>query len=241
MVGACLGGCTSSSLSCPRVIYLDGADWMLGSGKVRTGLQEAGYPGQVERFNWSTVVLGPVADHILAQKIHPRVGALANRITEVRHANPDGQIVLMALSAGTKLVVNALEKLPADVSVDYVVLLSPSLSGQHDLSDALMHVKYRLYATSSPHDSMLEIGSSAGFEGGAPAGQSGFTIPANLGPGRRHLYDKVVNLPWQPGYEAYGWNGGHISVTDSEFIRTVIAPRIMDNQPHPLDLVARED
>lgn len=233
LFAACFGGC-AQRMTTPRVIYLDGAGWYSGDGPVRAGLRRGGFRGPVERFGWSAM-LGPLHDHVMAGKGHPAVSQLARRITRLRRANPDGRIVLMGLSAGTSLVVAALEKLADEVSVDYVVLLSPSISSRHDLSEALRHVTRRFYATHSPHDGLLPGVLSAGLEAGRPAGQVGFKIPRDLDDRRKGLYRKVVNLPWRPGYAAYGWDGGHVSVTSAEFISVVIAPRILDDLRHPLD------
>jgi predicted nicotinamide N-methyase len=76
---------------------------------------------------------------------------------------------------------------------------------------------------------------SAGLEAGRPAGQVGFRLPNHLHQEARQQYQKVVNLPWEPAYAAYGWNGGHVSSTSRDFIRAVIAPRILDDEPYPLD------
>jgi len=231
--GLVLCGC-QSQLTCPRTIYLDGAGWYSGHFSVRKGLREAGYTGDIERFGWSSM-LGPLPDHLLAGPDHPRVDNLADRITRLRRACPKGQIVLVGLSAGTGIVIHALERLPVGISVDYVVLLSPSISSRHDLTRALQHIRYRLYATSSPYDMILAAAPSAGLEGGRPAGQVGFQTPRIFTSGKRELYEKVVNLAWRPEYAAWGWDGGHTSATNSDFIRVVIAPWIMDEQPHPLD------
>ena len=224
-------------MTTPRVIYLDGAGWYSGDGPVRAGLRRAGFEGAVDRFGWSAL-LGPLHDHVMAGKGHPKASELARRITGLRRANPEGRIVLMGLSAGTSIIVSALEKLPDDVSVDYVVLLSPSISSRRDLSGALGHVRRRLYATHSPHDGILAGALSAGLERGRPAGRVGFEVPPDLADKDQRLYRKVVNLPWRPGYVAYGWDGGHVSVTSAEFIRVVIAPRILEDLPHPLDRTA---
>lgn len=228
-----LAGC-ADPMTCPRVVYLDGAGWYSGDGPVREGLRRAGFTGVVERFAWSSG-FGPLPDHIVSGRRHARSGALAKRITELRRANPDGQIVLMGLSAGTGIVLGGLEKLPDDVAVDHVVLLSPSVSSRWDLLKALRHVNGRLYATCSPHDGILPGVIAIGREGGKPAGLEGFQRPAIFDERRRRQYRKVINLPWRPGYLAYNWDGGHVSVTHSEFIRVVIAPRIMEDYYHPLD------
>jgi len=221
-------------MTCPRVVFLDGAGWYSGDGPVRDGLRRGGFEGPVERFSWQSL-LGPAVDHITADEDHPAVSGLAERITDLRRANPDGRLVLVGYSAGTSILVEALEKLPKDVWVDHVVLLAPSISSRHDLTKALGHIHGRLYATNSPYDALLSNATSAGLKLGPPAGWVGFKLPKPLSGGKKKLYRKVVNLPWRPGYLAYGWDGGHMSVTRSEFIRVVIAPRITEDKPHPLD------
>ena len=242
LLAAMLSGC-GGAMTCPRVLFLDGAGWYTGDGPVRQGLGRAGFAGQVERFGWSSM-LGPLPDHVLASGAHPGARALAGRITKLRQASPDGRIIVMGMSAGSAIVVGALEKLPPGVLVDHVVLLSPSVSSHRDLSEALRHVRGRLYATSSRHDSLLASApGSAGLERGRPAGIDGFRRPSGIAQREGRLYDKLVNLPWRSSYIVYGWDGGHLSVTSSDFIQTVIAPRILDDRLHPLDgpLAARED
>jgi len=222
------GGCSQPSQTCPRVIFLDGAGWYSGDRGVREGLAGAGYPGPVERFGWS-LMLGPVADHVLAGPDHPRTNDLAGRLTDLRRANPDGQIVLMGLSSGCSMIVAALEKLTADVKVDAVVLLSPSTSRRTDLREALTHVKGRVYVTINPYDPVLAVGESSGSEGGDPAGRIGFSPPEDLplDEDGQALYRKIEYVMWKEEYGKLGWKGGHTGATSAAFIRTVIAPKIM--------------
>ncbi len=226
--------CSTSNDSGPRAIYLDGAGWYSGDGPVREGLRKAGFPGRVERFGWSSM-LGPLHDHVNACDRHPAAEKLARHVTKLRRSGGKERIVLIGLSAGTRIIISALERLPDEVSVDHVVLLSPSVSSLHDLTRSLPHVRGRLYATYSAHDQLLAVALSAGLERGRPAGQVGFKPPSDAEAETRKLYQKVVSLPWRPEYIAYGWDGGHVSVTSPEFIRAVIAPRILGDLPHPLD------
>ncbi len=233
MLAAGAAGC-AQDLSGPRVIFLDGAGWYSGDGPVRAGLRRAGFHGPVDRFNWSSL-LGPLHDHVTAGRDHPKAAELAQRITKIRQADAESRLVLIGLSAGTSIIVSALEKLPEGAAVDHVVLLSPSLSARHDLSEALRHVRGRFYATCSPHDALLAAAPSAGLERGRPAGQVGFQLPNNPTAAKLELYRKVINLPWEPGYAVYGWDGGHTSTTSADFISVVIAPRVLEDLPHPLD------
>ena len=230
---AVLAGC-EPPMTTPRAIFLDCAGWYSGDGPVRAGLRAGGFDGAVDRFGWQSL-LGPLHDHLTATRSHPDTARLADRVAKLRAANPTGRIVLIGYSVGSSILVSALEKLPEDVQVDHVVLLAPSVSSRHDLTTALRHVRGRLYATSSPHDGLLPGVAAAGLESGRPAGLVGFRLPEPMTRETRKLYRKLVPLPWRPAYAMYGWDGGHMSITRSDFIRVVIAPRISTDQPHPLD------
>lgn len=228
------GGCGSTVRS-PLVIFLDGAGHYTAGGSVKSGLREAGYKGAFETFVWSSFLLWG-ADHFVAARSSLKAEALADRITRARRAHPKGRIHVMGLSAGTALVVSALERLPEDVEVDTVVLFASSVSAERNLIPALRHVRGRLYATCSRHDLILAtLPVNADGGSGPPAGRSGFRMPHGLMPSQRAPYAKVVNLPWSPEYVAYGWQGGHVASTSSDFVRCVIAPRILSSQPFPLD------
>lgn len=231
VMAALAGGCGQSELSCPRVIYLDGAGWFTGHGSVRKGLADAGYPGAFERFHWS-MGIAPF-DHAAAGPGHPAAEALCQRIMNLRRASPGGQIVLVGLSSGSAIIIGALEKLTPDVSVDYVVLLSPSISGRTDLREALRHVMFEVYVTLSHRDVLLAMGDSSGPVSGEPAGRVGFQRPldAILDDDGGATYGKVVHIPWKSQYAEYGWTGGHLDATSSGFIQKVIAPKIMATLP----------
>jgi pimeloyl-ACP methyl ester carboxylesterase len=161
---------------------------------------------------------------------------LADKIADARREFAKGKIYLMGLSAGTALILSALEELPRDVSVDGVVLFSPSVSGNRDLVRALRHINGRLYATCSPHDGILAaLTVNADGGPGPPAGLQGFSLPRTLSRDDMDQYRKVVNIPWQPSYVGFGWHGGHVQVTTSRFVQHVIAPRILSDEPYPLD------
>jgi pimeloyl-ACP methyl ester carboxylesterase len=224
-----VGGCVQHpSMTCPRVVFLDGAGWPTGDRPVREGLTKAGYPGPVERFGWS-MMLGPLADHVLAGPDHPMTNELAGRLTDLRRANPDGQIVLMGLSSGCTIIVYALEKLTADVKVDEVVFLSASTSTRTDLREALTHVRGRMCVTINPHDPILAVGESSGPQSGEPAGRIGFQAPEDLplDEDGQALYSKIEYILWRPEYGKLGWQGGHTGATAARFIETVIGPKVM--------------
>ena len=215
------------------VIFLDGAGWSGSHRRVQEGLRAAGYRGHVESFAWSSL-LGPGPDHLLVARKKRKARRLAQRITEYRQRKPNGELHLMGLSAGSAVVVFAREQLPANVTVNNVVLFSPSISAKHDLSVAMAHVNGHLYATSSPYDKLLAgVFANADGVAGRPAGLHGLRVPSRVK--RYDLYTRVVNLPWRPAYADLGWNGSHTGVTRPAFVQQVIAPRILSNGPRPLD------
>ena len=251
VVGLCLAlaagavGCSGPSKG-PVVFYLDGAGWYSSAGSVKQGMRDAGYTGRFETFSWSAY-LGPAHDHLITTKSKAIARRLARKIEKVRTVDPTGRIDIMGLSAGTAVILSALEQLPPEVAVDNVVLLSSSVSAGHDLTPALRHVRRNLYATCSPHDGILSaLPINADGKSGLAAGQAGFRL-ADSGENAEAEYRKVINLPWRPAYLAYDWDGGHTSVTGSMFVASVIAPRLLITGRFPLDrsitekLFARRD
>jgi pimeloyl-ACP methyl ester carboxylesterase len=216
------------------VFYLDGAGWYSSAGSVEQGLRQAGCTGQFETFSWSAY-LGPAHDHLVTAKSRAVARRLSRKIEKVRRNDPTGQINVMGLSAGTAVVLSALEQLPEGIVVDNVVLFSSSVSADYDLTRTMKHVQRSLYATCSPHDTILKtLAINADGKPGPAAGQTGFRMPRGSG-GAAAAYRKVFNLHWQPSYLAFGWDGGHTVVTKASFVASVIAPRVLSTEPYPLD------
>jgi pimeloyl-ACP methyl ester carboxylesterase len=233
LLAACATGCSDAGKG-PMVFFLDGAGWYSSSGSVENGLRQAGYTGRFRTHTWSAF-LGPAQDHFVTARSKGVGKALANRIEKVRKADPEARIVVIGLSAGTAVVLSALEQLPPGVQVDYAVLLSPSVSAEHDLTKAMDHVRRRLYATSSSRDALLAtLAVNADGKSGPPAGESGFRV-ARRGEKTEAAYSRVVNIRWQPRYMAFDWEGGHTSVTHSGVVAALIAPRVLSDEPYPLD------
>lgn len=219
----------------PVVFFLDGAGNFGYAGRVRWGLRQGGYSGRFEPFVWSSF-LGPAVDHLVVARAGGRADGLARRIEAIRQTGDDGPIHLLGLSAGTAVLVTALGRLEDGVMVDNVVLLSASMSARRDLIRALPHVRGHVYATVSRRDRLLSLMTLNADGGtGPPAGREGIQLPDDVAPSERRLYCKVVNLPWKPAYAAWGWDGGHTSVTAPNFIEHVIAPRLRRDGGLPLD------
>jgi pimeloyl-ACP methyl ester carboxylesterase len=222
-------GCASHNHS-QKVIFLDGAGHLGAATSVARGMRAAGYDGDFDRFVWTSFMLWG-ADHLLAARSDLNASRLASQVEEFRNAHPDGRIVLMGLSSGTEVIRNALARLPDGVNVDTVVFFQSSISATTDLSPSLEHVRNKLFATCSPKDLILGgLLVTADGKTDKPAGRTGFKVPRAVPAARRTSYTKVLNLPWQSKYDLWGWSGGHVDSTSSEFVRRVIYPRTFGSQ-----------
>jgi hypothetical protein len=115
------------------------------------GLIDGGFGGPAEIYDWTGHNPG-IAALVNRERNDQEAQKIADRVTAHRRRHPAATIMLTAHSGGTGLVVFALEKLPPDVRVDGVLLLSPALSPTYDLSKALARVTGRMYVFSSTMD-----------------------------------------------------------------------------------------
>ncbi len=236
-----LAGCTTThrdplgSAERGRSYYVDGAggggvftDRAIG---VQTGLARAGFTGAYSEFTWQTG-LGPLLDQIASVRYKRRKAAqLAELIQRERSTRPAAPLQLMGFSAGTAVVVYALEMLPPGCTVDNVVLVGSSLTSRYDLRAGLQHVRRRVYIYVSPRDAILSwlapLTGSADrvYCGRALMGLCGCEIPWSQPDGPR-LYRKIETIEWTPEFARAGHTGGHTESVSPEFVRAYIAPRV---------------
>lgn len=219
---------------CPGVGNMD-----LGDEGLRAGLERAGYKGQVARVTWS-LSFNPAIDQtvrIIAQQGGKR---LATYIQEYMDAYPGREVNLVGLSAGTGVVVWALEALKPEYQVNNVALISSSLSSNYDISRALRNVKGKVYNYYSSTDAVLAVpmkvfGTIDGVYFADAAGSIGLRVP----PGS----EQVVNVEWRPEFARYGYHGGHGDGTSAPFVQHVIAkhllPEVSADEAQPRTAYAR--
>ena len=211
------------------------------AGGVRKGLRNAGYEGAGEMFNWHTG-LGVAADHTSSVKYkRKRAAKLAKDIQEYKAKHPGAPVTIMGLSAGTAIVVYALEALPESYQVDGAFLLSASVSANYDLTNALRRVKNRMHVFTSTKDGVLRnfapmFGTADREPGSATtAGLRGFQIPAHASEDTQVLYAKVVHVHWSREMKKAGHRGGHTDVVNARFVQEYIAPLVMSAPTQPSD------
>ncbi|MDB5174179.1 MAG: hypothetical protein JWN51_2952 [Phycisphaerales bacterium] len=201
------------------------------------GLRDAGYAGPLDVYDWTgndpglSALMAYKRNQVEAQKI-------ADKITDRFRAEPGVRIVLTGHSGGTGLAIWALEKLPDDVTVDTVLLLSSALSPQYDLSKALTHVRGKCYSFCSEND-VLVLGAGTKMFGTIDgvktdaAGEFGFVLPADA---KAAQYEKLVQKPYDKSWMQYRNIGDHIGDMSRPFSRNILAPLLFENvKPAPVE------
>jgi alpha-beta hydrolase superfamily lysophospholipase len=171
---------------------------------------------------------------VAKKRNHEEAQKIADKIAKQFHEHPDGQILIVSHSAGTGLCVWALEDLPDDVKVDTVLLLSPALSPDYDLSKALSHVRGKAYAFVSPNDLLVLAAGTRLFgtidgKKTAAAGNTGFSRPDGADPKQ---YDKLVSMPYDPAWMKLGNIGDHVGYMMPAFDAAILSPLLLAGLPH---------
>jgi pimeloyl-ACP methyl ester carboxylesterase len=209
---------------------------MLGEDKrVRDALASAGVNRALEIFHWSQ---GDVMDDQRdVSRNRFEADELSRRLTAYIADHPGKPVHVVGISAGTGVAVWAIEDLPGGMKVTGAVLLASSLDSRYDLGSALGKVDDAIYSFSSVADAVLGLGvtlTGTVDRGGAIAGGlAGFSPPKNAPPDEVRLYkEKLVQIPWWPGYVVLGNPGDHLGSTNPLFVKACIAPLVLGRKPH---------
>jgi len=190
--------------------------WAIGVGMLR-----AGYRGAVTRSDWGRGIPLVSSFRNLASCVHHEreSDALARTVIEYygQYRRP---AVLIAQSGGCWIVVRALEKLPAEVQVDFALLLAPSISPQRDLSLAAARCRRGLATIRAPGDFFfLGLGTSllgtSDRVHGPAAGLVGWQRPAR----------GVIDLCWRPEWIRHGYLGNHTTSCAASFVAELVRLR----------------
>jgi pimeloyl-ACP methyl ester carboxylesterase len=197
--------------------------------QMSSGLRDAGYAGPMQTYDWTEH--DPGLNALRAYKRNQSEAAkVAQLITDRFRADPNLRIILTAHSGGTGVVIWALEKLPADVKVDTVVLLSSALSPEYDLSAALSHVRRFCYSFYSEND-VLVLATGTKLFGTIDgkyvesAGEFGFVLPNGADVKQ---YEKLVQKPFDRTWMRYDNIGDHMGPMRRSFSAHVLAPLLFD-------------
>jgi len=195
------------------------------------GLQEGGLEhADVEVYDWTNGDRGFGA-LVAYDRNQEQAQIIADKITARYRADPRAKIYVTCHSGGAGVAVWALEKLPDDVQIETLLMLSPALSPQYDLSPALRHVRTKAHAFTSTGD-LLVLGAGTRMFGTMDrvkidaAGRIGFATPD--APEYPDQYRKLVAWPYDPDWMQYGNIGDHIGNMTRSFARNVLAPVLLN-------------
>jgi hypothetical protein len=218
------------------VIVLSGAGDMMGEvDSVRNGLDEGRVDWALERFTWSQG--GVLHDQTGLEHNRRMAARLARRIEGYQGQYPGRPVCLVGISAGTGIVVFALESLHEGGQVARGILLSSSLDSRYDLGAALRHIKDHMYVfRNTAMDVVLGPGvmvtRTVDREGMTAGGLFGFSPPDNAADETLQLYkEKLVQIGWGAGDVLLGNFGGHLGPTSSAFVREKVAPIVLGLKP----------
>jgi len=217
------------------VVCLSGAGGMTGEcDRIRDGLNAGGVDRALEVFEWSQG--GVLEDQASVELNRRKAAELARRIDTYLSEHRGRPVHLVGLSAGTGLVVWAMEALADDDKITGAILLSSSLDTKYDLTRALERVTDHLYAFTSVADTILSLGvTMAGTvdRGGTLAGGLvGFSPPDTAPEQTRTLYkERLTQIAWWPGDMLLGHMGDHLGPTNPAFVRARIAPLVLGKKP----------
>ena len=201
--------------------------------RMLAGLRDGGVEANSVIYDWTEGDPGIDALQGYARN-HQEAKKIADLISAHAAADPDSPIYLTAHSGGCALAVWALEKLPARVKVQTVLLIAPALSPGYDLTAALRHVEGKAFVFSSTLDVVVLysgtklFGTMDGVRSPA-AGFAGFVQPPSADP---LTYQKLVQFQYRKEWARYFDFGDHIGAMSRPFAKAVLAP-LIDPGPAP--------
>ncbi|MFB3893873.1 MAG: hypothetical protein ACE15C_17820 [Phycisphaerae bacterium] len=215
------------------VVFVEGIRWLSvewDSRPVLAGLRRAGFRGELVYRRWHStwrawLVLPAIMDRRLIER---EAAKLADFIAAERRSNPARPLYAVACSAGSAVMLRALEMLPAGVAVTAGAILAGAFDPRRDLAPAMAHVAGNLVVTSSLGDwLLLGLGTLlSGTADGRHTPSAGMIGLRGRFAGRsddaRSAEARIVEIKWRPTMVALGHLGGHF--TSPTVIARYVAP-----------------
>jgi hypothetical protein len=158
---------------------------------------------------------------------------LADEVRELHEREPNRRIYLIGHSAGAAVVLHAAELLPPN-SIDRIILLSPAVSPNYDLTLAFQATKHEIVAFTSRFDGALHATCVFGTADRifcTSAGLRGFKCPENLDGEGKHCYERLIQIPWTFDCLLELQGCWHNSSTMPLFLARRVAPWLKEPAP----------
>lgn len=187
-----------------------------------SGLSDSDIDQAIEVVQWAGFLdhmFDPTGAQVRNQQ---RAVEEAERLATLKRIYPSRPITLIGYSGGCWFATLTAEKIPSDVQIDRVILLSPAFASEYDMSAALDHTSQGIVAFWSPNDTLtLEIRNAfslADSTRAEPAATYGFTDDD----------PRLIQIPYDPAWVAYSHYGGHTDyVLATEWIRDFVATQVI--------------
>jgi pimeloyl-ACP methyl ester carboxylesterase len=153
---------------------------------------------------------------------------LASAVQAIKAADPDRPVYLLGHSAGTAVSLAAAEQLPPG-TLQRIVLLSAAVSPDYDLRPALRATREGIVSFNSGCDVIFLWWGTSQFGTAdrvyaASAGLNGFRVPTSLDADGKALYERLIQVHWEP-LDLFQFRGGwHHSPCMPIYLATAVAP-----------------
>jgi pimeloyl-ACP methyl ester carboxylesterase len=193
------------------------------------GLDIGGVDWGIHLEDW-TAPLGPLYNLRAEWHNRDKAARIAIRLSEYKSAHPDSPLILVGQSGGGAMALWIAECMPEGQEVDGIILIAPAISPGYMVDFALRKSRRGVINIYSSLDwAFLGVGTAlAGTMDGehsASAGRVGFQVPQAKD--KPNVYDKLFQIPWQPGMAADGNLGGHLSSGALPFVANYVAPMVL--------------
>lgn len=191
-------------------------------------LPRAGVRHEIREFSWTHGKGRLLRDLQDTQHCLRKANELAAEVEKIKTQDPERPVYLVGKSGGTGLVLAAAEQLPPQ-TLERIILLSPAVAPTYDLRPALRATKYEIVSFYSPYDQLVlnwgtrQFGTIDRYYG-ASAGLRGFVIPPDLNASDRALYERLVQVKWNPAMILEGHLGIHIGTSMPAFVAKEVGP-----------------
>jgi hypothetical protein len=194
-------------------------------------------PYEVFVFHWGHGFGRWFADLTRVPNRDRQIERLAEWIRNYRRSHPRKRVEIVAKSAGSGVVVKALELLEPE-TVTRVVLLAPAIWPKYDLTRALRASVNGITVFWSPLDVII-LGAGTRLFGtidrvhSVGAGLVGFEVPesGDSDSERARQYRKLTQVRWSPRMMRLGNFGGHIGPDSPVFLKKFVVPLLRTAPP----------
>jgi hypothetical protein len=191
-------------------------------------LPRAGVRHEIREFRWTHGKGRLLRDLQDTQHCLRKANELAAEVHRIKAQDPERPVYLVGKSGGTGLVLAAAEQLPPQ-TLERIILLAAAVAPTYDLRPALRATKHEIVSFYSPYDQLVlnwgtrQFGTIDRYYG-ASAGLHGFMILPDLSASDYALYDRLVQVKWNPAMILEGHLGIHIGTSMPAFVAKEVAP-----------------